>query len=49
MDAREIQVDGTHESLIVSPIAVHKMKFSIKYFSSKCDQIRRKLRIWRNP
>ena len=22
------------------------MKFSIKYFSSKCDQIRRKLRIW---
>ena len=23
-----------------------KMKFSIKYFLSKCDQIRRKLRIW---
>ena len=23
-----------------------KMKFSIKYFFSKCDQIRRKLRIW---
>ena len=23
-----------------------KMKFSIKDFSSKCDQIRRKLRIW---
>ena len=46
MDVREIRVDGTHESLIVSPIAVHKMKFSIKYFSSKCDQIRRKLRIW---
>ena len=22
------------------------MKFSIKYFFSKCDQIRRKLRIW---
>ena len=24
----------------------HKMKFSIKDFFSKCDQIRRKLRIW---
>ena len=24
----------------------HKMKFSIKNFSCKCDQIRRKLRIW---
>ena len=23
-----------------------KMKFSIKYFFSKCDQVRRKLRIW---
>ena len=23
-----------------------KMKFSMKYFFSKCDQIRRKLRIW---
>ena len=23
-----------------------KMKFSIKYFFSKCEQIRRKLRIW---
>ena len=23
-----------------------EMKFSIKYFFSKCDQIRRKLRIW---
>ena len=23
-----------------------KMKFSIKDFSSKCDQVRRKLRIW---
>ena len=29
-------------------IAVHKMEFSIKDFSSKCDQIRRKLRIWSN-
>ena len=26
--------------------AVQKMKFSIKDFFSKCDQIRRKLRIW---
>ena len=25
---------------------VQKMKFSIKYFSGKCDQICRKLRIW---
>ena len=25
---------------------VQNMKFSIKYFFSKCDQIRRKLRIW---
>ena len=23
-----------------------KLKFSIKYFFNKCDQIRRKLRIW---
>ena len=27
-------------------ITVLKMKFSIKNFFSKCDQIRRKLRIW---
>ena len=27
-------------------ITAKKMKFSIKDFSSKCDQIRRKLRIW---
>ena len=26
--------------------ALHKMKFSIKHFFSKCDQIRGKLRIW---
>ena len=26
--------------------AAHKMKFSIKGFFSKCDHIRRKLRIW---
>ena len=28
------------------PITAQKMKFSIKDFLSKCDQIRRKLRIW---
>ena len=27
-------------------LTAQKMKFSIKDFSSKCDQIRRKLRIW---
>ena len=27
-------------------ITAQKMKFSIKDFFSKCDQIRRKLRIW---
>ena len=27
-------------------LTAQKMKFSIKYFSSKCDQICRKLRIW---
>ena len=29
-----------------SVITAKKMKFSIKDFFSKCDQIRRKLRIW---
>ena len=29
-----------------SNYTVQKMKFSIKDFFSKCDQIRRKLRIW---
>ena len=28
------------------PSVAQKMKFSIKGFFSKCDQIRRKLRIW---
>ena len=32
-------------SLIAQPIA-QKMKFSIIYFLSKCDQIRSFLRIW---
>ena len=26
--------------------AAQKLKFSVKYFFSKCDQISRKLRIW---
>ena len=30
----------------VSPFTAQKIKFSIKYFFSKCEQIRRKLRIW---
>ena len=30
----------------LSAITAQKMKFSIKDFFSKCDQIRRKLRIW---
>ena len=30
----------------LAPNATQKMKFSIKDFSSKCDQIRRKLRLW---
>ena len=29
-----------------TPFTAEKIKFSIKDFSSKCDQIRRKLRIW---
>ena len=29
-----------------SGITAQKMKFSIEYFFSKCDQIRRKLQIW---
>ena len=30
----------------ISSITAQKMKFSVKDFFSKCDQIRRKLRIW---
>ena len=33
---------------ILIQITAQKMKFSIKDFFSKCDQIRRKLRIWTN-
>ena len=28
------------------PVTAQEMKFSIKGFFNKCDQIRRKLRIW---
>ena len=30
-------------------LTAQKMKFSIKDFLGKYDQIRRKLKIWRNP
>ena len=33
-------------SMQYSILTAQKMKFSIKDFFSKCDQIRRKLRIW---
>ena len=32
--------------MVASIITAQKMKFSIKDFFSKCDQIRRNLRIW---
>ena len=38
---RHIQSHG-----IVRTLTAQKMKFSIKDFSSKCDQIRRKLQFW---
>ena len=31
---------------LIIKLTVQKMKFSIKDFFNKCDQIRRKLRIW---
>ena len=33
-------------SIVLTTHTSQKMKFSIKDFLSKCDQIRRKLRIW---
>ena len=33
-------------SYLLDALHSTKMKFSIKHFFSKCDQIRRKLRIW---
>ena len=39
--------DNMENSFISSSnITVQEMKFSVKDFVSKCDQIRRKLRIW---
>ena len=35
---------NSFSSIIIS--TAQKIKFSIKDFSSKCDQIRRSLRIW---
>ena len=32
--------------IIAGGVPAQKMKFSVKDFFSKCDQIRRKLRIW---
>ena len=37
---------GSFEAWNSANVTAQKMKFSIKGFSSKCDQIRRKLRIW---
>ena len=34
------------EILICSPFTAQKIKFSIKYIFSKCDQVRSFLRIW---
>ena len=34
--------------LVIAFLTAQKMKFSIKYFFNKCDQIHRKLRIWSN-
>ena len=35
-----------HHQLLNEYVTAQKMKFSINDFSSKCDQICRKLRIW---
>ena len=35
-------------SLLPLVVTAQKMKFSMKDFFSKCDQIRKKLRIWSN-
>ena len=44
---RTLVVNGLNNSGCLNmTLTVQKMKFSIKDFFSKCDQIRRKLRIW---
>ena len=40
------EIEAIMCSISCSINTVQKMKFSIKDFFSKCDQIRRKLRIW---
>ena len=47
------KLSNSYEKLILMgdfnmTTTAQKMKFSIKYFFSKCEQIRRKLRIWSN-
>ena len=37
---------GEKKNILVILCTKQKMKFSINNFFSKCDQIRRKLRIW---
>ena len=39
-------VQGFEGNNLPLKITAQKMKFSIKDFFNKCDQIRRKLRIW---
>ena len=34
------------EDIVVRVLTAQKLKFSIKDFFSKCDKIRRKMRIW---
>ena len=41
-----INTDRHIKVLLANYTLYIKIKFSIKDFSSKCDQIRRKLRIW---
>ena len=41
-----IQTHLTNATSLAKPSTARNMKFSIKYFFGKCDQIRRKLRIW---
>ena len=36
----------SHNAEVKGTFTLQKMKFSIKQFSSECDQIRRKVRIW---
>ena len=39
-------IKWVNHELFEGMITARKMKFSIKDFCSKCDQIRRKLQIW---